>query len=296
MQQLLSSYGGASLLPVPDTTGQILCLSTFGITAGWQNSSPLIHAYGDDNDTDIVSTAVNPFPLDWASIIPAVGANPVIFPWYDQSGNARDATATGVPDAPLIDESAKDFIFTVAGTESLDVADMGTIGNKMTLIAVLKSSNLATLNCFFQLRPDFDFLAAESTFALYQTSAGVLSVLQKDDTGVFFNGQIKTLADTNYHILYVEMDRTAATGSQTQCWLDNSTTGFANIGGNADMASTDLSADRALGIGYGQPLGSTAYANARMMHLQIFNDALGTTRRNEWYNFLAQAEVYGQFL
>jgi len=271
-QALLGSYG-ASLPPIPSLTGIAALYSSFGIAAGWQNGSDLM----ETEDLGFPSTAVAPYPLDWASV---TGVDLLTF--FDQSGGAFNA-AQG-PIAPNVNTGTERF--TYDGTQNL-VAPAGILiaQSAITIYAVFSTDSLATAQTLVQLREGVNYTTqTQNLFAIYIDSGGKLYVSQSDEVTPTFNSKRIDVPNTNLHLVTAVFDRAISGAGATVAKLDNSTTGWSNIA--TDNMTGDF-ADDTIGIGLGKPLSaSDAFLDGTFEHLAIFNVAHNNTSQTEWYDYL----------
>jgi len=262
--------------PVPDLTNTIMLYALWGVAAGWQNGSALIA----DGDGPISSTAALPYPLNWAAV-----TTPTQLTFYDQSGNTNDADGGG--HEPDINVGSQ--IITYNGTDQYVVPAGSPISgdDKISIYCVFKTDSLATLQTLFQYFYTQNYLTTEANiFIAHITSSAIITVSQKlDDVVDVFNTKIKTLGDTDYHLLTVIFDRTAVAANQTIAKLDNSTSGWtAAVSG--DMASSVFDDARPLGIGIGQPLGTDAFLDGQLPYLQINRGADDDAYQTSVYNYV----------
>lgn len=180
-----------------------------------------------------------------------------------------------------------------AGTQSGEIVFDGVISG-------LQSSNNLTLNtattiyCFFKLG------AADASGVLFEIgpsplstdgglsaifTAGVLQVAVYDDSTVGdLRGKVKTVGDTDWHLLTIVID-TAAAGldNQVLMWLDGSTAGVTNVGtGVLDMIT--LSNEK-LNVG-ARNNGASNFLACSMTELLAFSVAQDTTLREQWQDYI----------
>lgn len=261
--------------PIPDLSGIAALYSSFGIAAGWQN----LDVFVGTDVTDYASTALAPYPVNW----PLIAAdNPqVLAAWYDQSGGAFDAIAGAIK--PDINTSTQRF--TYDGTQNL-VTPSGIIsGDKLTIYCVFSTNSLAMAQTLLQSNYDESYLTdARATFAIYLTSAGVITVSQKtEDILAVFNTKIKTLGSTGLHLLTIVFDRSVSGAGATIAKLDNLTTGWTSAVSGTMTGSFN---NRAIGIGLGKPLGTDAFLNGTFNECWVYNGAKDADHQTSVYDFL----------
>lgn len=261
--------------PIPDLTGILHLYSTFGIEVAYQNSSGLI-IDGDENP--IASTASSPYPLNWGVI-----GNPTLFSWRDQT----DAqSASGESHMPDINTGSQVFTWNGSSQYAATTASAISAMNKLTIYCVFKTNTLAAAQALFQYSYTENYLTSNNNlFAAYLTAAGIITVTQKlNDVVDAFNSKIKTLADTNLHLLTVVFDRSVAGAGATVAKLDNSLAGWANVA--MDTMSEDFTDVLPISIGLGQPLGADAYLNGVLLELWIYSGAKDASHQTSVYDWM----------
>lgn len=287
----LANWGGASAPPIPYAP-DVACWSTFGVTAGWQNDAAIIKGAGEHSAQELISsTATEPFPLNWATIIPLVGTNPALEEWRDQSGN--ELVINQIDDlswAPDIDTTNK--WFTLDGTQyvytpSLKPPETPTL----SLYWIFRTgADITTEQVLFQGRFSHQFGASVGgIFVAYIASSRLYVKQNNTDTVATFNSK-RTAANLQANTTYIVsavLDRDNATvNDQTLLFLNNSATGITqfDIG---DMEGGDFNTENSFAVGMGNVTGSAAGFLGKMMHLHINNSADNSTVRTEWYDRLA---------
>lgn len=288
-----SLLAGSPIPPIPDTADMFACWSTFGITANWQNNFGLILAVGDSTSGDISSTAVEPYPLDWASVVGIVGANPVMSEWKDQTAGNDLSQGDDPSFRPAINITDQRFDFD--GTDdylyraSLSGSDVTTV----TVYNIFRTGTFGAVRPIWASGYDTDFGTLRSIGLGYIDDSGRYVAVQTGSSGADINSRRISLSANTTYITTTVYDRDQINpNDQTLLLLNNSSTGV-NVVSNVDMAADSFSfSTNNFALGRAEIDAASQYFNGAMMHQQMHNTAHNETLRNEWYARLAYMVEY----
>lgn len=116
--------------------------------------------------------------------------------------------------------------------------------------------------------------------------AGTLTVSCSDQTAVvaLLNTKVRTIADSNWHLLSVVIDTTAAVNAnQVLCWLDGSATGWTSTI-STDLSDENLTTSK-FNFGARNNAASTWFTGSATDFL-FFNAAQNNTLRGQWEQYI----------
>lgn len=219
-----------------------------------------------------------PYP---ASNIGLAGSTPyLVNTWADQSA-ANNLLQTGSA-RPVFNYAtlAIDFNGSSTGFATFDNVTFG--GKFLILYLRFKAGSLSETSVLFETG---DGSAGNAGIIRVSLVVGVLTVSVSDQTAVtaLLNTKIKTISDTDWHLLSVVVDTTAVAANQVLCWLDGSQTGWtAPI--STDLASENLTTAK-VNVGARNNAASNFFTGS-MSHLLMFSVAQGATLRGQWQDWI----------
>lgn len=121
--------------------------------------------------------------------------------------------------------------------------------------------------------------------------AGVLTVTMGNAVPLM-NTKIKTISDSNWHLLTIVIDSTQSAANQVLCWLDKSQTGW-TAPLSTDLASQTGMMKQKLNAGARNNGASTFFTGSLGVDMPMFTVAHDTSTRQAWENYLTY--LYGLY-
>lgn len=224
-------------------------------------------------------TAVAPYPIDWVNTF--TGKTPP-FPvslWDDQNSNANDLVQVDAA-RPVLDAVAKEIDFDGATSYLSSVSSVGD-GHTWTSYLRFKAGSLVETSVLFEVGING---ASDPTGLSVRMVAGVLTVSMADGTPIvpLLNTKIKTISDSNFHLLSIVINTDAAAANQVLIWVDGSQSGVtAPISTN--LAGENITQDTLFVGTHNQ---ATQFFTGSMTDLLIFNVAQDATLRGQWQIYI----------
>ena len=197
-----------------------------------------------------------------------------VFPWLSTwTGSTVTMTAPGAGEVQF--DGVNDYLQSNGAV---------TLGQTATFYCYFKTTDLASTDALIQLGiSPLDTVGGVSV----RMVAGVLTVQVTDDTETHHNTKVKTISDSNWHLLGVTIDTTASAAHQVTCYLDGSTSGW-TAPESADLTSISLSEGD---LYVGSIEGAVAFFTGSMKVIRVQTDADNATKQAAMYAWINSIDV-----
>lgn len=247
-----------------------------------QTNSRAAYVYsGSDPTADGIYWTGTAWRIRRSSSTLYASSDDVAFPWLATTWDE----AIGDSPAPTVAASTQKGEIQFDGTATgLATSANVTLGVQVsTFYIYFKAGSLVETSVLFETGSG---AAANKGAISVRMVAGVLTVSVSDQTAVvaLLNTKIKTISDSNWHLLSVVIDTTAAVNAnQVLCWLDGSNSGWTS------SISTDLSDENLTTAKFNfgaRNNAASAFFTGSVTDFPFFSVAQNNTLRGQWEAYI----------
>lgn len=244
------------------------------------NYNPVGYPTGLGVSSDVgdgLFTSASVYPLDYTGF----GSPPLLVAeWADQNGDANPLIQSGAA-RPILDAVSEEIDFDGSTSTLVSSGTLGWTTTDATVYLRFKAGSLVETSFLFLSSNGANNRTGRIAISLV---AGVLTVSVYDSTAVIAlaNTKVKTISDSNWHLLSIVIDTTTSAANQVLIWVDGSQTGVtAPI--STDLASENLRNDV---FTVGSRNSASNFFTGSMTDLLLFSTAHNDTLRGQWQDYI----------